>query len=724
MIKEQLHESPYGEVKFKNPEYFINRELSLLAFNRRVLEQAKNEHVPFLERLIYLCISSSNLDEFFEVRVAGVKQQINFHAPATGADNMTPEEVMKEIAATAHEMVKEQYRVLNEIILPGFEQINVRFTRRESWNKEQEQWVKEYFENQLLPVLSPLGLDPAHPFPKVMNKSLNFIVSLEGKDAFGRDSGLAVVQAPRSLPRIVSFPEEIATSEHEFIFLSSIIHTHVSVMFPGMKAKGCYQFRVTRNSELFVDDEEVDDLLRALKGELPQRRFGDAVRLEVADNCPQDMIEYLLKQVDLTWNDLYQVNGPVNLERLKEVYSLVKKPALRFPFFSPGKPSSLKNNNDIFETLRQKDILLHHPYESFSPIVNLLSQAANDPKVLAIKQTLYRTGSDSSIVKTLVDAAKSGKEVTVVIELRARFDEEANIGLATVLQKAGAHVVYGVVGHKTHSKMLLIIRREGQTIRRYAHLGTGNYHAGTARVYTDYGLLTADNVMTEDVHKLFLQLTGLGKILKLKKLLQSPFTLHTTMIEYIQREIDHIKAGKPARIIVKMNSLVEPEIISKLYEASQAGIKIDLIIRGICCLRPGIQGISDNIVVRSIIGRFLEHTRIFYFLNAQSHNIEPDDTGVSKSSIDSSVLLLSSADWMNRNFFKRVESCFPIEDRKLKKRVLDEIQIYLKDNSQAWILNSDGQYHLIERAISKDQSEERICAQEILLKALSKLAMT
>ena len=557
-----------------------------------------------------------------------------------------------------------------------------------------------------------------------MNKSLNFIVSLEGKDAFGRDSGLAVVQAPRSLPRIVSFPEEIATSEHEFIFLSSIIHTHVSVMFPGMKAKGCYQFRVTRNSELFVDDEEVDDLLRALKGELPQRRFGDAVRLEVADNCPQDMIEYLLKQVDLTWNDLYQVNGPVNLERLKEVYSLVKKPALRFPFFSPGKPSSLKNNNDIFETLRQKDILLHHPYESFSPIVNLLSQAANDPKVLAIKQTLYRTGSDSSIVKTLVDAAKSGKEVTVVIELRARFDEEANIGLATVLQKAGAHVVYGVVGHKTHSKMLLIIRREGQTIRRYAHLGTGNYHAGTARVYTDYGLLTADNVMTEDVHKLFLQLTGLGKILKLKKLLQSPFTLHTTMIEYIQREIDHIKAGKPARIIVKMNSLVEPEIISKLYEASQAGIKIDLIIRGICCLRPGIQGISDNIVVRSIIGRFLEHTRIFYFLNAQSHNIEPDDTGVSKSSIDSSVLLLSSADWMNRNFFKRVESCFPIEDRKLKKRVLDEIQIYLKDNSQAWILNSDGQYHLIERAISKDQSEERICAQEILLKALSKLAMT
>ena len=700
------------QVNLKNPEYFINRELSLLEFNHRVLEQAKNEDVPFLERLMYLCISSSNLDEFFEVRVAGVKQQINFHTPATGADNMTPEEVMQSIGIRAQELVQEQYRILNEIILPGFEEIDVHFTRRESWNEQQAKWVKEYFEKQLLPVLSPLGLDPAHPFPKVMNKSLNFIVSLEGKDAFGRDSGLAVVQAPRSLPRIVSFPDEIATTEHEFIFLSSIIHTHVSMMFPGMKATGCYQFRVTRNSELFVDDEEVDDLLRALKGELPQRRFGDAVRLEVADNCPQDMIEYLLKQVDLAWDDLYQVNGPVNLGRLKEVYSLVNKPSLRFPFFSPGKASAVKSNNNLFESIRQKDILLHHPYESFSPIVNLLRQAADDPKVLAIKQTLYRTGSDSNIVKALVDAAKSGKEVTVIIELRARFDEEANIGLATVLQKAGAHVVYGVVGLKTHAKMLLIIRREGQHIRRYAHLGTGNYHAGTARLYTDYGLLTSDAVITEDVHKLFLQLTGLGKILKLKKLLQSPFSLHDTMIEYVQREIDHIKSGKPARIIAKMNSLVEPEIISKLYEASQAGIKIDLIIRGVCCLRPGIKGVSENITVRSIIGRFLEHTRVFYFQNAQSHN----DT----DHIDSAIILLSSADWMNRNFFKRVEACFPIENLKIKKSVYDELQVYLEDNSQAWILDSDGQYNLIERK----ESEERVYAQKTLLKAMSKLAMS
>ena len=702
------------ELNLKNPEYFINRELSLLEFNRRVLEVSKNEDIPFLERLLYLCISSSNLDEFFEVRAAGVKQQINLNIPATGADNMTPEEVMKKIGAAAQELVKEQYRVLNEIILPGFEAIDIRFTRRESWNEQQAQWVREYFENQLLPVISPLGLDPAHPFPKVMNKSLNFIVSLEGKDAFGRDSGLAVVQAPRSLPRIVSFPDDIATCEHEFIFLSSIIHTHVGMMFPGMKATGCYQFRVTRNSELFVDDEEVDDLLRALKGELPQRRFGDAVRLEVADNCPQNMSEYLLRQVNLNWGDLYQVNGPVNLERLKEVYSLVNKPALRFPFFSPGKPPALKKNN-LFESIRQKDILLHHPYESFSPIVNLLQQSAEDPKVLAIKQTLYRTGSDSAIVKALVDAARAGKEVTVVIELRARFDEAANIGLATVLQKAGAHVVYGVVGLKTHAKMLLIIRREGQTIRRYAHLGTGNYHPGTARLYTDYGLLTSDATMTEDVHKLFLQLTGLGKILKLKKLLQSPFTLHDTMMEYIQREIDHIKSGKPARIIAKMNSLVEPQIISKLYEASQAGIKIDLIIRGVCCLRPGITGVSENITVRSIIGRFLEHTRVFYFQNAQTQ----DDAHNCKNSIDSAIILLSSADWMNRNFFKRIEACFPVEDIKLKKRLFDELQIYLDDNSQAWRLNTDGSYELI----TKKDSEEKIYAQKTLLKAMSKVAM-
>jgi len=523
-----------------------------------------------------------------------------------------------------------------------------------------------------------------------------------------------VVQAPRSLPRIVSFPDDIATCEHEFIFLSSIIHTHVSMMFPGMKATGCYQFRVTRNSELFVDDEEVDDLLRALKGELPQRRFGDAVRLEVADNCPKNMSEYLLKQVDLNWDDLYQVNGPVNLERLKEVYSLVNKPALRFSFFSPGKPPALKNTN-LFESIRQKDILLHHPYESFSPIVNLLQQSAEDPKVLAIKQTLYRTGSDSAIVKALVDAARAGKEVTVVIELRARFDEAANIGLATVLQKAGAHVVYGVVGLKTHAKMLLIIRREGQTIQRYTHLGTGNYHEGTARLYTDYGLLTSDAIMTEDVHKLFLQLTGLGKILKLKKLLQSPFTLHDTMMEYIQREIDHIKSGKPARIIAKMNSLVEPQIISKLYEASQAGIRIDLIIRGVCCLRPGITGISENITVRSIIGRFLEHTRVFYFQNSQTQ----DDAHNTKNSIDSSIILLSSADWMNRNFFKRVEACFPVEDIKLKKRLFDELQIYLDDNAQAWRLNTDGSYELS----TKKDTEEKIYAQKTLLKAMSKVAM-
>jgi polyphosphate kinase len=687
--------------EFKKPEFFINRELSLLEFNRRVLEQARDERVPFLERLLYLCISSSNLDEFFEVRAAGIKQQISFGTPASGADNMTPIEVMDQISIAAHEIVTEQYRVLNGIILPQFKEIGVSFTRRESWNDEQTLWVKNYFEDQLLPVLSPMGLDPAHPFPRVLNKSLNFIISLEGKDAFGRDSGLAVVQAPRSLPRIVRFPDEIASSEYAFIFLSSIIHAHAAMMFPGMKATGCYQFRVTRNSELFVDDEEVDDLLRALKGELPHRRFGDAVRLEVADNCPDNMSQYLLNQFNLQDKDLYRVNGPVNLGRLKEVYSLINKPSLRFPFFSPGKPSILKTSKNIFETLKRDDILLHHPFESFSPVINFIRQAADDPKVLAIKQTLYRTGSDSAVVKSLVDAAKFGKEVTVIIELRARFDEEANIELATVLQKAGAHVAYGVVGLKTHSKMLLIVRREEGNIRRYVHLGTGNYHEGTARLYTDYGLLTADNKITNDVHTLFLQLTGLGKTMKLKKLLQSPFTLHTSMLKFIQREIDNQLKGKPAGIIVKMNSLVEPEIIAKLYQASQAGVNIDLIIRGVCCLRPGLKDISENISVRSIIGRFLEHTRVFFFENNGEKS-----------------LFLSSADWMNRNFFKRVETCFPVEDTQLKKRILDDLDNYLADNTQAWILQPNATYQLTQH----DDSVKDVSTQRNLLKIMAKIA--
>jgi polyphosphate kinase len=509
-----------------------------------------------------------------------------------------------------------------------------------------------------------------------LNKSLNFLVSLEGKDAFGRNSVIAIVQAPRSLPRVISIPESYATGAYEFVFLSSIIHAHVDDIFPGMQVTGCYQFRVTRNSDLFVDDEEVEDLLRALEGELHQRRFGDAVRLEVADDCPAEMYSLLQHEFNLTDDDIFACNGPVNLTRLMTVPDMVDRPDLKFPSFTPSRPRRLKHNADIFSVIRRGDVLLHHPFQSFAPVVEFLRQAASDPDVLVIKQTLYRTGPDSTIADALIDAARAGKEVTVVVELKARFDEQANIDLATELQEAGAHVVYGVVGHKTHCKMILVVRREGKQLRRYVHLATGNYHPHTARLYTDYGLFTCDNAFGVDVQKTFHQLTAPGRPGKLKKLLQSPFTLHKTMLELIEAEADNARAGKPARIIAKMNALIEVRVIQALYAASCAGVKIDLIVRGICALRPGIEGVSENIHVRSIVGRFLEHTRIFYFLNDGDAQV-----------------YLSSADWMGRNFFNRVETCFPIEDKRLRDRVIKQgLNNYLSDNSRAWILQSDGSY--------------------------------
>ncbi len=557
--------------------------------------------------------------------------------------------------------------------------------------------MKRYFSNELLPVLSPLGLDPAHPFPRVLNKSLNFIVSLEGKDAFGRSSRVAVVQAPRSLPRLIHLPREYSKGPHDFVFLSSIIHAHVGELFPGMKANGCYQFRLTRDSELFVDEEEIDDLLHALEGELSARKYGEAVRLEVADNCPPEMARFLLDEFDLGPDDLFQVNGPVNLNRLIAIHELVDQPDLKYPPFVPALPRRLRNEPDLFEVIRRDDVLLHHPYESFMPVLDLARQAAADPNVLAIKQTLYRTGADSMLVEALVSAARAGKEVTVVIELRARFDEEANINLATRLQEAGAHVVYGVVGHKTHAKMMLIVRREGRKLRRYVHLGTGNYHVATARVYTDYGLMTCDAGIGDDVHKLFLQLTGLGRASKLQKLLQAPFTLHKGMMDLIGREIENARAGKAARIMAKMNALTEPQIIEALYKASQAGVKIDLIVRGICCLRPGLPGVSENIQVRSIIGRFLEHARVFYFHNDGDPQV-----------------YCASADWMNRNFFRRVEACFPIEDEKLRDRVIREsLTYYLSDNTQAWILQHDGSYKRVKPGNQKPRSAQAMLLQEL-----------
>ncbi|HDO33799.1 MAG TPA: polyphosphate kinase 1, partial [Chromatiales bacterium] len=496
-------------------------------------------------------------------------------------------------------------------------------------------------------------------------------------DAFGRSAEVAVAPAPRALPRIIQLPmEESGSGPFDFVFLSSVIHAYIDQQFPGMQVTGCYQFRVTRNSDLFVDEEEIDDLLRAVEGELASRRYGAAVRLEVAHDCPEDIVEYLLHKFQLGRDDLYQVNGPVNLNRLAAVCDLVDRPDVKYPGFTSGLPARLIGSPDLFEVLRKQDLLLHHPFESFLPVVDLLRQAAADPEVLAIKQTLYRTGPDSAIVDALVTAAQAGKEVTVVIELRARFDEAANIGLAERLQEAGAHVVYGIVGYKMHAKLILIVRREGRTLRRYTHLGTGNYHPRTARLYTDYGLFTSDPVIGDDIHRIFLQLTGVGRAPKIRKVLASPFALHGAMLERIDREARHAAEGRASRIIVKVNALVEPQVIQALYRASMAGVRVDLIVRGICCLRPGVPGVSERIRVRSVVGRFLEHTRVYYFLNGGE-----------------SEVFCASADWMDRNFFRRVEACFPIESRALRERVIKELKFYLKDNTQAWVLQNDGTYH-------------------------------
>jgi polyphosphate kinase len=684
-------------IDLKNPEWFINRELSLLEFNWRVLAQAKDEQMPLLERLRFLCISSTNMDEFFEIRVAGVMEKLELATAETGPDHKTPQEVLRAISARAHVVVAEQYRVLNEVLIPEMQQHGIRFIRRGEWDAAQEVWLRDYFEKEVLPMLSPLGIDPAHPFPRILNKSLNFIIALKGKDAFGRSSNLAVVQAPRALPRIIQLPPgEKDNGPSDFVFLSSIIHHYMGDLFPGMKVVGSYQFRVTRNSDLFVDPEEVQDLLRAVQGELAQRRFGDTVRLEVVDDCPEDLIKYLLSQLELGADDFYKVNGPVNLNRLGGIYDLVDRPELKFPSFTPRVPALLAKTPEIFDVLRKHDVLLHHPFESFAPVIEFLRQAATDPQVLAIKQTLYRTAPDSAIADHLVTAARAGKEVTVVIELRARFDEEANIALANRLQAAGAHVVYGVVGFKTHAKIILVVRREGKQLHHYVHLGTGNYHPRTARFYTDYGLLTSNKDIGEDVHKVFLQLTSLGRVAKLQKLLQSPFTLHEGLLEKIRREAKHAEHGKPARIIAKMNSLVEPQIIQALYAASAAGVKIDLIVRGTCSLRPGIPGVSDNIRVRSVIGRFLEHPRVVCFDNAG----EPE-------------VYCSSADWMERNFFRRVEVCFPIEVKALRERIIRDLECYLADNTQAWLMRSDGTY---ERVMPGDNAP--VTAQMQLLKEL------
>ena len=681
-------------VNLEDPSLYFNRELSLVEFHQRVLDQAKDPRIPLLERLRFLTISSSILDEFFEVRVAGVKQQLAFGITDTGPDKISPRELDARISERCHKLVEEQYRVLNEIMLPELEKEGIRLLRRSDWSKKVQAWAREHFEREVLPVLTPVRLDPAHPFPRVLNKALNFVVSMEGKDAFGRRGGAAVVQAPRVLPRVIPIPEEIAECRHDFVLLSSVIHANVEALFPGMEVTGFHQFRTTRNSDLWVEEEEVDDLLHALKGQLPRRNYGAAVRLEVADNCPEETRSFLSEQFELSADDIYQVEGPVNLHRIEALFDAVDRPDLKFPPFVPGRPARLARDRDLFDEIQRKDVLLHLPYQSFGPVVDLVRQAADDPNVLAIKMTVYRMGSDSRLVQALLDAAQSGKEVTAIVELRARFDEERNIDLATRLQDAGARVAYGIVGYKAHAKMLLIVRREGDTLRRYVHLGTGNYHAGTARAYTDIGLMTCDEEIGLDVHQVFQQLTGLGKVTRLRKLLQAPFTLHARIVELIEAEAERARRGEPARIIAKMNTLLEKRVIRALYEASRAGVDIELIVRGVCALRPGIPGVSENIHVRSIVGRFLEHHRVFYFENGGDPQV-----------------LASSADWMPRNFFRRVETAFPIERPKLKQRVIEEVlKVYLEDNAQCWELQPDGSY---TRVLAEDEAVRS--AQDLLL---------
>lgn len=664
------------EPSLNAPENYINRELSNVYFNRRVLAQALDETHPLLERLKFLLICSSNLDEFFEIRVAGLQQSIRFEREVTGLDGMQTRDVLKRISELVHETVTLQYEILNDTLIPALRDQGIRFLRRSQWNAKQAEWVEQYVSQEVLPVMSPIGLDSAHPFPRLVNKSLNFIVSLEGKDAFGRDLGLAIVPAPRSLPRVIAVPEHLSESSTDFVFLSSMIHAHADELFPGMSVKGCYQFRITRNADLDVDIEGIDDLARTLRGELHSRRFGHAVRLEVADNTPQEITDFLLKEIGLGEDDLYRVNGPVNLKRLMQVPQMVGRSDLLYPAFTPALPKGINRKDNIFDAIDKRDYLLLHPFESFTPVIQLLRQAAKDPAVVAIKQTLYRTGtgSCSSIVDALLEAARNGKEVTVVVELRARFDEEENLELASRLQEAGAVVVYGVVGYKTHAKMILIVRRENGAFKRYCHLGTGNYHSGNAYLYTDYSLLSASPAMCEDVHRIFQQLTGMGKTEKMNLLYHAPFTLKRQLIRLIDNEAKLAQEGKPARIIFKCNGLTEPRVIQALYKASQAGVKIDLIVRGMCSLRPQSKDISENIRVYSIIGRFLEHTRVYYFLNN-----EPS-------------IYCASADLMERNLNRRVETCFPITQPELASRVLQELELYIQDGSQRWELQEQGTY--------------------------------
>ncbi|MFM7660251.1 MAG: polyphosphate kinase 1 [Betaproteobacteria bacterium] len=657
---------------------FVNRELSLLAFNERVLAQAEDPQVPLLERLRYLTIVSNNLDEFFEIRVAELKQLAD--SPSASLETL---QTLDAVQLRARSLVRRQYGLLNRELLPKLREQGVVIHLSEEWSPAQREWAEQFFHSEVEPLLTPIALDPVHPFPRVLNKSLNFVVDLDGRDAFGRDVHIAIVQAPRALPRVLSVPKEISGHPHGLMLLTSVVQGFMHRLFPGLKVVCSHQFRVTRNSDLYVDDEEVTDLKAALQDELVQRHFGDAVRIEVSAACPEPLKQRLREEFKLTLEDLYPVEGPVNLVRLQQVIELVDRSDLKFGSFMPAWSKAISaSRNQLFDSILEGDVLLHHPYESFEPVQRFLSSAATDPHVVAIKQTVYRTGADSVLMASLIEAARRGKEVTVVLELMARFDEETNMQWASRLEAVGAHVVYGVVGHKTHAKMAMVIRREGRRLVRYVHLGTGNYHPRTAKVYEDFGLLTAHPGICADVHEVFRRLTGLGQAENLRHLAQAPFTLMPMVLESIAREIKHVKEGKRGLIRAKLNALIDPEVIEALYAASQAGVEVALIIRGVCALRPGVKGLSENIRVWSVIGRFLEHSRIYYFHN-QGHE----------------EVWLSSADWMQRNLRRRVEIAFPVLDAKAKKRVIEEgLLVHSDKNPSAWEMDAQGNYDRNEEA--------------------------
>lgn len=667
----------------------LPREQAILEFNRRVLAQAERDDVPLLERLRYVTIVSSNLDEFFEVRFADYLEAVR------ATDTPAVRHELERLAASAHALIDAQYALFNDRVMPALAQAGVAIVNHVERDEAQQRWVARFFEQQVRPLLVPVGLDPSHPFPLVANKSLNFIVRLGGRDAFGRENAIAIVKVPRVLPRVIRLPPELCQDGRQlFVLLSSVIRAHLEALFPGRTVEAFSQFRVTRDSDLAIDEEEVTNLRQALRSGLTTRHFGQAVRLEVVSSCPAELSQFLLEQFELPEAALYRVNGPVNLVRLDQLIEQVEAPALRFESFEPAWPQGrLARGASILDFLRDGgDLLLHHPFESFEPVVAFLREAVQDPQVLAIRQTIYRTGRDSVLMELLIEAARRGKEVTAVVELKARFDEEANIDWAERLEAVGVQVVYGIVGLKTHAKLLLVTRREGARMRRYLHLSTGNYNTRTARLYTDIGFLSADPDLTADADAVFQQLASQSKVRASRGLVTAPFALHRRMVELVHRTAQAARADQPARIVLKLNALTDPGLIEALLDASQAGVSIDLIVRGACMLPPGVPGASDNIRVRSIVGRFLEHTRVLYFRWGATD--------------DDEALYLSSADWMGRNMFSRIELAWPVRDARLRQRVIDECLVpYLHDQSDAWIQAADGSYRrAAEHGISAQQA--------------------